>query len=103
MARDFIGVGAANVRLRCTMDIDISGTGQAALRVLKPDGNVETWNATNVSNATSGIFYYDTNTTNLNIAGVYVVNGVWDPNPGGIYYGAGTSFTVHPLGKVIPT
>lgn len=89
--------GTVGLRIRVHLGIDISGGGVAQIRVVKPNADVATWNAI-IESAEMGIIYYDTVSGDLDIAGLWHMNGVWDPTGDNIFYGKTTCFDVHELG-----
>lgn len=91
--------GTVGLRIRVSLGIDISGAGEARIRYVKPDGTTTgEWVAT-IENATTGVIYYDTTAAaDLDQAGTWKINGIWDPDGDNIFYGATACLTVRELG-----
>lgn len=92
-----IYVGVVGLRLRLTLGIDISAAGDAKIRYEDPSGNNGLWTAT-IESAGNGIIYYDVTDGDLNAAGIWKFNGVWDPTGDNIFYGKTVCFHVKALG-----
>lgn len=92
-----IYTGTVGLRIRVHVGIDISGAGAVRIRVTKPNTDVVNWTA-QIESAEMGIIYYDTQLNDLDIAGVWYINGVWDPDGDNIYYGNTACLDVHDPG-----
>lgn len=73
-----IFVGAVGVRLRMHTHIPLTVAGTAYINYIKPDGTTGQWIAT-IEDAEAGIIYYDVILNDLDVAGVWKLNAIWDP------------------------
>ena len=91
--------GTVGLRIRVSLGIDISAVGEARIRYLKPDGETSgEWIAT-IESTSTGVIYYDTvAAVDLDQAGTWRINGIWDPDGDNIFYGATACLTVRELG-----
>lgn len=91
--------GTVGLRIRVSLGIDISGLGEARIRYEKPDGSTNGEWAAVIESTSTGVIYYDTLAAlDLDQAGIWKINGIWDPDGDNIFYGATACLTVRELG-----
>ena len=100
MSEQKVFVGVIGLRIILDLGIDVSGAGTAKINYVKPNGTSGQWTATvdPVGNV-DGLIYYDTTAGNIDVAGTWKLNGVWDPDGGNIFYGATACLRVWSLGE----
>jgi hypothetical protein len=90
-------VGSVGVRIRVSLGIPLDGVGAAKIRYEKPDGVTGTWTAV-IENASMGVIYYDVVLNDINVAGTWKFNGIWDPLGDNYFIGATACLTVREPG-----
>lgn len=90
-------VGEVGKRIRVSMGIPLSDPGQARIRWEKPDGASGIWDAT-IENSSMGVVYYDLLVGDIDMAGIWKFNGIWDPDGDNYFIGTTACLTVREPG-----
>lgn len=91
-------VGSVGLRIRLKLGVDV-GTDDVAIKYIKPDGTTGQWTGV-IESATEGIIYYETAAAaDLNVPGVWLLNGVHDPAGDSVFYGDTAELRVKNLGE----
>jgi hypothetical protein len=93
-------VGTVGFEISLDLAIDITAVGAVlSVRAQKPSGAAVTWTASIVDGA-SGLISYTTILDDLDEAGTWRLQGVYNPTGDEIYYGATTTIEVKALGAL---
>jgi hypothetical protein len=92
-------VGTVGFNLKLALGIDISAVGAVVkIRYQKPDATSGEWTAV-IENAATGLISYTTlAASDLDQAGTWAFNGIYDPVGDDIFYGATACLEILALG-----